>query len=416
MQRAKILVVDDELGPREALKMILKDEFDLCFATNGKEAVEQVKSLSPDLVVMDMKMPIMDGMQALRLMKEHNPTLPVIMVTGYGTIEKAVEAIKIGAFDYITKPFDAFALLEKVKRALEEAGEDLESQKMLRQIQETSNKLAEQQQFLQKQIVQLSKLSTIGMLAQGIAHNLSSPLLIILGRAELMKDKLLELRSKILSLSGKQSPSARAEILSLLQEYDQSLKDTDIIIENVAKVSDIIKNVLQKGRHEHMDYYQPLNLTTILREELRFLEADLFFKHNVERVYDLQEDLPPVHGIYTDFSQTFLNLIQNAIDAMRETERRVLTVLCRQEGEFIEVKIRDTGCGIPPENMDKIFDPYFTTKKGDPQGDGPIGTGLGLHMVKMLMEPYRAKIEVQSRPGDTCFTLRIPWKNEPERT
>lgn len=411
MERAKILVVDDELGPREALRMILKDEFDLCFATNGKEAVEQVRSQGPDLVVMDMKMPIMDGMEALRLMKEHNPALPVIMVTGYGTIEKAVEAMKIGAFDYITKPFDAFDLLDKVKKALEEGAGDPQSQRMLKQIQETSNKLAEQQQYLQKQIVQLSKLSTIGMLAQGIAHNLSSPLLIILGRAELMKDKLLELRSKILSLSGKQSPSASSEILSLLQEYDQSVKDTDVIIENVAKVSDIIKNVLQKGRQEHMDYYQPLNLSAVLREELQFLEADLFFKHNVERIYDLQEDLPPVQGVYTDFSQTFLNLIQNAIDAMRESEKKVLAVSCRQNGDFIEVKIRDTGCGIPPENMDKIFDPYFTTKKGTPEGDGPIGTGLGLHMVKMLMEPYRAVIEVESKPGDTCFTLRIPWKN-----
>jgi len=411
MEKAHILIVDDELGPRESLRMILKDHFPLLFATNGKEAVEKVLSDSADLVIMDMKMPVMDGMEALRRMKEHNPLLPVIMVTGYGTIDTAVEAMKVGAFDYITKPFDSFALLEKVKKALEQGKTDPDSQRMLHQIQETSNRLAEQQENLQKQIVQLSKLSTIGMLAQGMAHNLSSPLLIILGRAELMKDKLLQMRSKIQSLSGNQSPEARAQTLALLQEYDQNLRDTDIIIENVAKLSDIIRNVMQKSRQDQIDYHQSLNLSTILREELQFMEGDLFFKHNVEKDYDLQEDLPPVRGIYSDFSQTFLNLIQNAIDAMRESQTRKLSVKSRLNGDWIEIKVRDTGCGIPMENLERIFEPYFTTKKAQEDSGKPVGTGLGLHMVKMLMEPYRAQIQVQSRPGDTCFTLKVPCGN-----
>ncbi len=408
MDKPHILIVDDELGPRESLRMILKDHFPLLFATNGKEAVEKVEADSADLVIMDMKMPVMDGMEALRRMKEHNPYLPVIMVTGYGTIDTAVEAMKVGAFDYITKPFDSFALLEKVKKALEQGRTDPDSQRMLRQIQETSSKLAEQQENLQKQILQLSKLSSIGMLAQGMAHNLSSPLLIILGRAELMKDKLLQLRSKILSLSGNQSAEARAQTLALLQEYDQNLKDTDIIIENVAKLGDIIRNVMQKSRQDQIDYHQCLNLSSILREELQFMEGDLFFKHNVEKEYHLQEDLPAIKGIYSDFSQTFLNLVQNAIDAMRETETRKLHVSSRLNGDWIEISIKDTGCGIPKENLERIFEPYFTTKRAQEDSGKPVGTGLGLHMVKMLMEPYRVQIQVQSQPGETCFILRVP--------
>lgn len=412
METARILIVDDELGPRESLRMILKDHFSLAFATNGNEAVEQVKADRADLVIMDMKMPVMDGMQALKLMKEHNPYLPVIMVTGYGTIDTAVEAMKVGAFDYITKPFDSFSLLHKVRNALEQGRTDPQSQRMLHQLQESSNRLAEQQEQLQKQILQLSKLSTIGMLAQGMAHNLSSPLLIILGRAELMKDKLLQLRSRILSLSGKQSPAARAETMALLQEYDQNLKDTDIIIENVAKLSDIIRNVMQKSRQDQIEYHQPLNLSSIMEEELKFLEGDLFFKHNIEKEYNLQKDLPLIRGVYSDFSQTFLNLIQNSIDAMRDQKTRKLSVTTRLNGSWIEVLIRDTGCGIPPENLERIFEPYFTTKKGSEESGKPIGTGLGLHMVKLLMEPYHAEIQVQSRPGDTCFTLKIPLSTE----
>ncbi len=412
MQKPHILIVDDELGPRESLRMILKDHFPLLFATNGKEAVEKAKTDSVGLVIMDMKMPVMDGMEALRRMKEHNPYLPVIMVTGYGTIDTAVEAMKVGAFDYVTKPFDSFALLEKVKKALEQGKTDPDSQRMLRQIQESSSRLAEQQENLQKQILQLSKLSSIGMLAQGMAHNLSSPLLIILGRAELMKDKLVQMRSRIQSLSGNQTPEARAQTLALLQEYDQNLRDTDIIIENVAKLSDIIRNVMQKSRQDQIDYHQSLNLSTILREELKFMEGDLFFKHNVEKEYHLQEDLPPVKGIYSDFSQTFLNLIQNAIDAMRDSKTKKLTVMSRKgEGDWIEISVTDTGCGIPKENMERIFEPYFTTKKAPEDSGRPVGTGLGLHMVKMLMEPYRVQIQVKSQPGNTCFTLRVPCSN-----
>lgn len=409
MERAKILVVDDELGPREALRMILKDDYRIFFATNGLEAVEHTRGQPPDLVIMDMKMPVMDGLQALKRIKEINPYISVLMVTGYGTIDTAVEAMKIGAIDYITKPFDSFSILQKVKGALEENKKKIEAQQMLVQIQDASDKLTQQQEDLQKQVIQLSKLSSIGMLAQGIAHNLSSPLLIILGRAELMKEKLLQFRMKLNSLSKDSAVIDPNEASLLFKEYDQNVKDTEIIIENVVKLTEIIKNMMQKSRQDQAQDPQLLNLSDILKEELKFLEADLFFKHNVEKQYSLATDLPLIRGVYSDFSQAFLNIIRNSIDAMFDTDIRKLTVATYHDGQFVYVSFNDTGCGIPQEHLEKIFEPYFTTKKGTEGGNRPVGTGLGLHMVKILMEPYKATIDVSSEPGNTTFVFKIPY-------
>jgi signal transduction histidine kinase len=279
---------------------------------------------------------------------------------------------------------------------------------MVSQLQEATQRLSDQQEQLQKHILQLSKLSSIGMLAQGLAHNLSSPLLIILGRAELMKDKLVQLKTKLVDLSGDAGLAEKNETQALFQEYDQNIRDTEIIIENVAKLTDIIRNVMQKSRQDQIQYQQPINLSEIMSQELQFLESDLFFKHNIAKRYEISREIPFIKGIYSDFSQTFLNIIQNAIDAVRESEKKEILVRTHYEDGNIHVLIRDSGCGIPPEHMDRLFEPYFTTKKPSGDASKPIGTGLGLHMVKLLMEPYKADIQVRSRPGDTAFLIKVP--------
>ena len=408
MDKPHVLIVDDERGPREALRMILKDHFQVSLATNGAEALQHVKAQAVPLVIMDMKMPVMDGLQALKLIKEHNASISVLMVTGYGTIDTAVEAMKVGALDYITKPFDTFSILKKAQDAVEEHNRKVEAQNMLLKIQEASQRLSDQQESLQKQLIQLSKLSTIGTLAQGIAHNLSSPLLIILGRAELMKEKLLHLRSQLLTLSNDAGSSGGKGISMILTEYDYNIKDTEIIIDNVIKLTDIIRNMMQKSHQDQIQDSQLINLSDVMTQELKFLEADLFFKHNIEKTYNLSKDVPAIKGVYSDFSQTFLNIIQNANDAMRDSPVKRLTVETSSDQGFIKVRIRDTGCGIPPEHLDRIFEPYFSTKQ-DTGGEARfLGTGLGLHMVKLLMQPYDVRITVESRPGDTCFDLKIP--------
>ena len=407
MKSPRILIVDDEIGPREALRMVLKDEFSLSVATNGKEALDQLCSYPVDLILMDMKMPLMDGMQALRLLKEMYPQIPVLMITAYGTIDTAVEAMKIGAVDFITKPFDSFTIRDKIRAVLSEKPQALKSGKIQHQIQEASEKLTEHQSQLKKHIVQLSKLSTIGMLTQGLMHNLSSPLLVVLGRAELMKEKLIDLKSQLASWSSLGKTGENLDASSILREHDQNIRDSETIIENVMRLNDIIHNVLRKSRQDQIDTPQRVNLSELVRENLDLLEADLFFKHQISKSYDLSDNVPPIRGVYSDFSQAFLNIVQNAIDAMRESEKKELFIKTHSDDLFAYLLVQDSGCGIPASDVDRIFEPFFTTKRSS-DDSLPSGTGIGLYMVKLLMEPYKVSINVSSQPGETIFLLKIP--------
>ena len=407
MKRSRILIVDDEIGPREALRMVLKNEFLISVATNGKEALDQLCSYPVDLIIMDMKMPLMDGMQALRLLKELYPQIPVLMITAYGTIDTAVEAMKIGAVDFITKPFDSFIILDKIRAVLSEKPQAIESVKIQRQIQETSEKLTEHQRELQKHIVQLSKLSIIGTLTQGLIHNLSSPLLVILGRAELMKEKLIDLKAQLASLSSLSEMGKNLDASSILREHDQNIHDSETIIENVIRLNDIIQSVLRKSHQDQIDMPQIVNLSELVRENLDLLEADLFFKHQISKRYDLSDNVPSIKGVHSDFSQAFLNIVQNSIDAMRESEKKDLFIKTYNDDRFAYLLVQDTGCGIPADDVDRIFEPFFTTRRSS-DDSLTSGTGIGLYMVKLLMEPYRVSINVSSKPGETIFMLKIP--------
>jgi signal transduction histidine kinase len=180
-------------------------------------------------------------------------------------------------------------------------------------------------------------------------------------------------------------------------------------------MSDIIDNMMYKSRQEQQTKPQELDLNRLLQTELQFLEADINFKHNIAKVYDFSEPLPKIKGIYGDFSQSLLNIIKNAIDAMYKTPKKILVVETKYDEEFVYVKISDSGCGIKKENLLRIFDPFFTTKPllGEGKNDEPTGTGLGLSSAYQLLKKYDAKILVESQVGiGSTFTVKIPRKQQ----
>ncbi len=238
---------------------------------------------------------------------------------------------------------------------------------------------------LQTNLRQSRKLEAIGLLASGLAHNINSPLSAIIMTAEMAQVKHPEVR-----------------------EFED-------ILQAAARIGEIVTNLMIKSRQEQTLSEADIDLNQLVRTELKFLEANLFFKHSVDLDLDLQEDLPKVRGLYGDFSQIFQNLVQNALDAMSAPEGNRLSVRTWYESDAdrVGLSIRDNGCGIPAEHVDKLFDPFFTTKT---QLDGsdpirPSGTGLGLHMTWKLVEQYGGSIQVESRPGEgSLFTLLIPLK------
>jgi len=237
------------------------------------------------------------------------------------------------------------------------------------------------QRELELELMHESRLSNIGMLASGLAHNLSTPLQGIIGYTQLI---------------CRQYPDE--ERLVRLQEMTTKLRG-------------IIENLMQKLRRDQLQEECPIDLNQMLLTDLEFMEADLHFKHRIEKDFQLAETLPPVSGIHGDFSQAIMNIISNAIDSMHEQPEQRLTIRTCMEDERVMLEITDTGCGMTPEVLENIFSPFFTTKPSREQrvAEEPTGTGLGLASVRQLLQKYNVVVKVHSTPGSgSSFKLLFP--------
>lgn len=251
----------------------------------------------------------------------------------------------------------------------------------------TEQKMIEGQNHqLELELVRESKLAEFGMLSAGIAHNLNGPLMGILGFCD-----ILELKNP-------------------------GLPEIAQIRSQAVAMKEIVANLLHKSRNERDSQPQDLVIEDIIRTELRFLEANLFFKHNVKTVLDLDPHSPTVHGVYIDFAQVIGNLLRNAIDAMFQSAQKVLTIRTRVDGRYLILQISDTGHGISEEARQQIFRPFFTTKPkaADASAGEPVGTGLGLSTSRNILSRYGAEITLESEPGDgATFTVTIPLGRKP---
>ena len=231
------------------------------------------------------------------------------------------------------------------------------------------------------QLMQESKLASIGFLAAGIAHNLNNPLASIYTVAQLLR-----------------------------QEHPD-MDEAHRIILQCRNMMNIIKSLMIKSRMDQSDETIELDLNTLLTNELKCYEANLDFKHTIDKTYDLEEGLPVINGIYSDFTQAIMNLVQNAVDAMYESPLKRLSIRTYSDSDSIHLAITDTGCGIPEEEIPKIFDPFFSTKPfmSERKGNEPAGTGLGMASSLQLMQKYNGTIQVRSTPeAGTTVTVSIP--------
>ncbi len=251
-------------------------------------------------------------------------------------------------------------------------------------VDETEKKrLKEKQRSLEFELLQEQKLSSIGILASGIAHNLNGPLSVIVGYLDLLYSRISE------------------------------ADEIPLILAQTERMKEIINNMMIKSRQEQDGRNRWLNLNSLLKNELKFLEANLEFKHRVDKQYEFAVGLPEIYGVYSDFSQSFQNIVNNAIDAMVDSPVKNLFVKTSFDSENIYVEFHDTGHGLDSKDIDKIFSPFYSTKP--PVGEGklgqPTGTGLGLLSASQLIKKYGGTIEADGKPGKgACFKITIPIK------
>jgi signal transduction histidine kinase len=251
-----------------------------------------------------------------------------------------------------------------------------------------------------EELVRYFRHSAVGRRATGIIHNINTPLQVISFQLELLEQKAEEEQQQLQTL-----PEA-AHRLAPLQEYrDQKLQQ---LRREVNRLRDMIHRLVIQAVHEGEREQCYLDLNQVFQDELNLYLADPFFKHRVEKVFSFFPGLPPLYGHYIDFSQSFRHLVDNALEAMADSDHRRLTVTTALEEGHRLLRVGDTGSGISLEVLPQIFKPFFTTK-GDPTHPR---AGLGLFLTRRLLAPYGGEILMESKPGETWVTLRFPINKE----
>jgi signal transduction histidine kinase len=381
--------VDDEPGPRESLRIVFKDRYSCVIATCGREGIEYARNHVVDAAVLDIKMPDLSGVDVLRELKEIDPDIECVMLTGYETIETARAAVRYGAADYLNKPFDVFSVREVLDRCMKRRHERLASEESFRTLERTNLQLA-------GELAQLSRAVEAGVLSAGVVHEMNNPLAIIAGYADLLGRDLASLNVS----DQDTSRQVKQRLVSIQREID--------------RCKDIARRFLNFSRS------RPDALETIGAGKLLEDAASLIKAHPANRAAEIKvaaSDSDPALTVNpAEVLQVLINLGVNALHAMNGTGTLELSavVAASLPSEFAfrpdsfdpqkpmaKLVISDTGSGIKPEDINKIFQPYFTSKKE--------GTGLGLSIVCELVARYGGAIEVQSTVGQgSTFSVFLP--------
>jgi signal transduction histidine kinase len=406
MDKPKVLIIDDERGPRESLRMILKDEYEVALAEGPQEGLRTVESFRPDVVFLDIRMPQMDGTEVLRRIKEIDPEIEVAMVTAYAAVDSAQQAVRLGAIDYLTKPFGMAEVLRVAERALARRRTRFEEGVLLEQLQRTTRDLSDQvgelrrksefadlstifdglvsaQHSVENQREGMARLRAIGEIAAEVAHDVDNYLSAILLRIELLRNNL------------EQDPAQNEAVLARgLQEIAQATTDSAHAISRISLMS--------------VDPYQPdesVDLNEILQDAAALSAGQAQPGGPARLVWETGE-LPPLAGSPEGLRTAFMNVIINARQALEDRPGEIRLRSYREDDEAV-VEISDTGVGIEPEVMERVTDPFFTTKGGG-------GTGLGLSIARKVIARHGGSLALASVPGQgTTVTVRLPLVARP---
>ncbi len=394
--RHTILIVDDEPFNLDLLEQELMDDYEVVQAGDGPEALRQADACEPDLILLDVRMPGMSGLEVVERLRRtlQHVTTPVIMLTAQSGLDAQVEGLDAGADDYITKPFEPDDLHARIRSALrigqlqkDLARERNELEQALKDLQEKES-----------QLVQSEKMAGLGRLVAGIAHELNNPIGFIYANMDHFRRYVGELQQ----VFGATSLDSQAS--------ERSQKAFDVLgrlIESCSNGAERIKRIVQglrtfsrldEAERKAVDLHEGIDST------LDLLEHHLKDRIEVHKTYG---DLPLVECYAGQVNQVFMNLLTNAADAI-EGEGQIEISTAADDGT-VRVSIKDTGAGIPPENLSSIFDPFFTTKEIGK------GTGLGLSISYGIVQKHDGEIEVQSEVGaGTTFSVVLPVKMSEE--
>ena len=403
-----ILIVDDEEPVRKMFAEFLSEKYVCTTAASSDEALVFLAANQYALVISDMQMPGRNGVELLREIRARYEDTAVIMVSGIDRQRRIRDALHVGAFDYLIKPFELDVLALSVERALERRALTLTARSYRADLERQNVELASRKtelERLQAQIVHSKKMASLGQLAAGIAHELNNPAGFIYGNMDLLTEYTGRLET-VLAIYDRVAlpPDIAAEVLQTKRQisYDALMSELRSMIADCREGAERIRDVVQSLRlFSRLDEAEvkKVDLHESIDSTIRLLSS----YYGSSKIHLIREygDLPAVNCYAGQLNQVWTNLLVNAAQAIKgKGEVRIST---RAEGNSVVIVISDNGCGIPADQLHKIFDPFFTTK---PVGEG---TGLGLSIIYGIVEKHGGSITAESREGlGSSFTISIP--------
>jgi signal transduction histidine kinase len=371
MKDIRLLLVDDELDFRRTIaKRLSRRGIEPRQAGSGEACLSILEESPMDVVVLDVKMPGMNGIEVLEHIKRTLPRTEVILLTGYASTEDGVRGIKAGAFDYLTKPVELDHLLSKIQQAYEKC-----------KWAEERERESEFRTKMEQQMAACERLASLGTLAAGVAHEINNPLAIIKESVGWMK---LLLEKETVS-----SPPRK-------ENFELALSKIEKAIERVKRIT---LQLLGFARKDDA-IIKELNLVDVVNEALQLVEREARNK-DIEIAQEVDAGSGPIWCDPYRLRQVLINLLTNAIQATGKGGK--VTVGHRVTDDKVTLTVTDTGEGIPRENLERIFEPFFSTKAPGQ------GTGLGLFVTRGIVEKFGGTIAVESRLGrGSSFTVTLP--------
>jgi signal transduction histidine kinase len=372
-RRIRLLIIDDEAGFREALARRLEKRGAVVNqAGDGKAGLVSLAQELVDVVLLDVKMPGMDGLSVLESIRREHPDTEVILVTGNVNTRDGVDGIKAGAFDYLTKPIKIDQLTAKISQAFDK-------------LTMTQEKMREKRfrAKMEQQLIAADRLAALGALSAGTAHEINNPLAIINEAAGWLRDRLNKNESiptdlhkdlnfvleKIQS-SVKRARRITHQMLAFSRQTDSVIKEFDLL-ELALEVVALTRKTASENR---------IKVTVTSEEKDMLIWSDPY-----------------------QVRQVLVNLVTNGLQSLGSDGS--VDIFIKDNGTNAIVEVKDNGPGIPPENIEKIFEPFFTTK---PPGEG---TGLGLSVSRGIIEKLGGAISVESKLGKgAIFQVILPKK------
>ena len=413
-----ILIVDDNPDNLRMLCDMLREQaWKVRPVSDGLLALQAATTSPPDLILLDVMMPGMDGFQVCAALKGNPLTrqIPVVMVTALIDKESRLKGLEAGADDFISKPVDQTELVVRTRNLLrvKEYGDFLRdhAKRLEQQVKERTADLEtayNELKLTQEQMLRQEKMATIGLLMAGIAHEINNPVGFIASNLESLSKYAERLSTYIAeqdeAITTCGLPPVIAEHLSvqrdklkikrILQDFPQLIKESSDGADRIKKIVQDLKCFSRTDSTEQT----VADINQCLESALGIAHNELKYKATVRREFG---ELPPTLCYPQQLGQVFINLLVNAAHAI-ET-RGEIAINTRQESGWIFVSISDTGSGIPEDIRQRIFEPFFTTKKAGK------GTGLGLSICQDIIHKHGGEIEVVSEVGaGTSFTVKIP--------